>query len=114
VKKVRLLIVSGLLAANAAYASNQVGQCVFPKTKTLPNGNLSLVKPTYISDKPSPEGAKSLTSMSSFRIDAEENGFIRLITTPDYSLPAPQTGEGKVVGWGKLKDFDVIALRNCT
>lgn len=113
-KKVLSFLVVGLLAANGAQASSYVGQCVFPKTKILPNGNLSFVHAIDISDQPSPEAAiKPLVSMEAYQISAEEKGFIMLVTVPDYSRPDPQANAGKTVGWGKMRDFDVQAQRNC-
>ncbi|WP_122555624.1 hypothetical protein [Pseudomonas viridiflava] len=113
-KKVLLFIVAGFLAANGAYASSNVGKCVFPKTKTLPNGNLSFVHAIGISDLPSPQAAvKPLVSMEAYQISAEEKGFIKLVTVPDYSLADPQVNAGKIVGWGKIRDFDLQAQRNC-
>jgi hypothetical protein len=114
VKKVLSILVVGLFAANGAQASSYVGQCVFPKTKILPNGNLSFVHAIDISDQPSPQGAiKPLVSMEAYQISAEEKGFIMLVTVPDYSQPDPQANAGKTVGWGKIRDFDVQAQRNC-
>jgi hypothetical protein len=114
VNKVLSFLVVGLLATNGAQASSYVGQCVFPKTKTLPNGNLSFVHAIDISDQPSPQAAiKPLVSMQAYQISAEDKGFIMLVTVPDYSLPDPQANAGKTVGWGKIRDFDVQELRNC-
>lgn len=113
-KKVLSFLVVGLLAANGAQASSYVGQCVFPKTKILPNGNLSFVHAIDISDQPSPQAAiKPLVSMEAYQINAEEKGFIMLVTVPDYAQPDPQANAGKTVGWGKIRDFDVQAQRNC-
>jgi len=114
VKKVLSFIVIGFLAASGANASSHIGQCVFPKTKILPNGNLSFVHAIDISDQPSPEAAiKPLVSMKAYQISAEEKGFIKLVTVPDYSLADPQANAGKIVGWGKIRDFDFQAQRNC-
>lgn len=113
-KKVLSFIVIGFLAASGANASSHVGQCVFPKTKILPNGNLSFVHAIYISDQPSPEAAiKPLVSLEAYQISAEEKGFIKLVTVPDYSLADSQANAGKIVGWGKIRDFDFQAQRNC-
>lgn len=113
-KKVFSFIVIGFLAASGANASSHVGQCVFPKTKILPNGNLSFVHAIDISDQPSPEAAtKPLVSLDAYQISAEEKGFIKLVTVPDYSLADPQANAGEIVGWGKIRDFDFQAQRNC-
>lgn len=113
----RIAIAAACAAAlvSTAHAAGNVGQCVFPKTKTGPGGRLVLPHPVDIFEAPNAVATKrQLTSPATFTITADApGGFVQLATVPDYDLPNPQSAAGKVVGWAKLANFRFQDLRNC-
>ena len=114
-KKLIVIIAIGMLHTFSAHAAGNVGQCVFPKTTVAKNGSLLPKNPVYIFNSPSASESKQLlNSLSAFTIKAEKNGFIQLVTVPDYSAPDPDKNAGKLIGWAKLSDFQLQDLRNCS
>lgn len=114
----KALLLSAALATlmpAATFASDNIGQCVYPKTITAKDGSLKFKQPVMIFSQPDAQAGKTeLTTFSAFSIGAEANGFVQLLTVPDYDAADPERDAGKVFGWAKLKDFDFQALRNCT
>jgi hypothetical protein len=103
----------GLLIGLTAHAAGHVGQCVCPKTKPAKNGAIDFKNPVYLFPAPEAKQGQRLESLSGFTIKAEANGYIQLASVPDYSEPDPDKNAGKIVGWGKLADFQFQELRNC-
>ncbi|MFZ6641786.1 hypothetical protein ACO0LL_18755 [Undibacterium sp. TC4M20W] len=95
------------------YAAGHVGQCVAPKTKPGKNGRLEFKKPIFLLSSPKSTDQQELKTFSSFTIKAEADGYIQLVTVPDYEKPDPEKSAGKVVGWAKLSDFEFQDMRNC-
>ena len=113
-KKLILALALSTLGSSMAFAASNIGQCVYPKNTVGPDGNLQFKQQIVILSQPDGEGTKSvLKTFSSFTVGAEANGFIQLVTTPDYDSSEPDQGAGKIFGWAKLKDFDSVPLRNC-
>jgi len=113
----KLILIAALVALGpaTAFASNNVGQCVYPKTTTAKDGSLNFKQPIVIFNEPDAQtGNAVLKTFSAFTIGAESNGFVQLLTVPDYDAADPERDAGKVFGWAKMKDFDFQALRNCT
>lgn len=111
-KKLIVIAAIGIFSSLAANAASTIGQCVYPQTKTLKNGNLAFKKPVYIFSAPDAAGAKQLLStLSGFTIKGEAKGFVQLATVPnvDDANPPPS----RVIGWAKLSDFRFQDLRNC-
>jgi len=94
-----------------------IGQCVMPKLKPHANtaGQLALKKPVPVMAAPDPTAARvqMLTDLTTFSVSAASQGYVQLVTVPDYTLPDPDQAAGKVVGWVLLADMDFLALRNC-
>ncbi|MFZ6675571.1 hypothetical protein [Undibacterium sp. Xuan67W] len=103
---------STLGTANAN-AAGHVGQCVFPKTKSIKKNQLDFKNPVYVLSAPNATDGQLLKTLTAFSIKAESNGLIQLVTVPDYSQDAPEKSAGKVIGWAKLADFDFQDQRNC-
>jgi hypothetical protein len=114
-KKVFLVFAFAIFAATngVAHAANNVGQCVYPKTKPAQKGRLEFKNPISIYKTPGAAEFEILKDLTSFSVKAESKGFIQLVTVPDYGQPDPDKTAGKVVGWAKLSDFKIIELRNC-
>ncbi len=112
-KKIFIIAAIGICSAINANAAGHVGQCVFPKTKPAKNGKLEFKKPIQIYTAPNSTESQPLKTFSSFIIKAETNGFVQLVTVPDYDKPEPEKSADKVVGWVKLSDFEFQDLRNC-
>lgn len=114
-KKAFLVFAFAIFSATngAAHAANNVGQCVYPKTKPAQKGRLEFKNPVHIYKTPNSTEYQVLKDLISFTIKAESNGFIQLVTVPDYDLADPDKAAGKVVGWAKLSDFKLQDLRNC-
>lgn len=113
-KKIISILAICLVPALSAQADSNVGQCVMPKTKIAKDHRLEFKQPVYLFGSPSADANKQLMStLATFSIRAEKNGFIQLVTVPDYDLPDPQKAAGKVIGWAKLSDFQFQELRNC-
>lgn len=113
-KKTLIIAAACLLHTFSANAAGKVGQCVYPNTKPAKNSGIQFKNPVYLFNAPSASETKQLlTSLTSFSIKAEKNGFIQLVTVPDYSAPDPDKTAGKIVGWAKLADFQMQDLRNC-
>ncbi|ALV54772.1 MULTISPECIES: hypothetical protein [Burkholderia] len=114
-KSLAALSATLVLSLPAAHAANNVGQCVYPKTKVGANGNLVFRHPIYVLDAPNATAPKrALTAFAAFTVKAEApGGFVQLVTVPNYDLPNPDSVAGKVIGWAKLSDFDFQELRNC-
>lgn len=103
-----------VLASATANAADYTGQCVYPRERSTPNGNIEFMAPTYIFNEPKTGSSKQLlTSFSSFKVKAEKNGYIQLSTVPDYSKQNPDEGAGEIVGWATPANFRSIELRNC-
>ncbi len=114
-KKLLLLVALATLGPAAASAASNVGQCVYPKTVSAKDGSLTFKQPILIFSQPDAQAGKTeLKTFSAFSIGAEANGFVQLLTVPDYDAADADRDAGKVFGWAKLKDFDFQALRNCT
>lgn len=97
-----------IFIASNAMAGNNLGQCVYPKTKPAEKGRLVFAKPVYIHSSPNSPDKKELKDLDAFTIKAESNGFVQLETVPGISdQPA------KIIGWAKLSDFRFQDLRNC-
>lgn len=102
----------GLLTSFSARAASDIGQCVFPQTKTATNGSLQFKKPVYIYAAPAEASDKVLLkSMAGYTVTKESNGFIQLKETPGLAEDNPNTG--KILGWAKRSDFRLQELRNC-
>lgn len=114
-KKSAVALSIALVLSLPVYAANNIGQCVYPKTKVGANGNLVFKHPIYVLDAPNATTPKrALTAFAAFTIKAEApGGFVKLVTVPNYDLPNPDSVAGKVIGWAKLSDFDFQELRNC-
>jgi hypothetical protein len=114
-KRIMILPTATLLCSLNAFGTTHVGQCVFPKTRTVSSGDLSFRHPIYVSDAPDSTGAKHLLiALSTFLIKSEAHGgYIFLVTIPDYGQTSPYSGADKPVGWAKLSDFRLQDLRNC-
>jgi len=113
-KKLILALALSTLGSSMAFAASNIGQCVYPKNTVGPDGNLQFKQQIVILSQPDGEGTNSLLkTFSSFTVGAEANGYIQLVTTPDYDLPEPDQAAGKIFGWAKLKDFDSVPPRNC-
>jgi hypothetical protein len=113
----KLILVAALAAFGPAmaFASSDIGQCVYPKTTVAKDGSLNFKQQVLIFSEPNAQaGSSILKAFSAFTIGAEANGFVQLLTVPDYEAADPERDAGKVVGWAKMKDFDYQALRNCT
>lgn len=113
----KLILVAALAAFGPAMASasSNVGQCVYPKTTVAKDGSLKFKQNVVIFSEPNAQASNSvLKTFSAFTIGAEANGFVQLLTVPDYDAADPERDAGKVFGWAKMKDFDFQALRNCT
>jgi hypothetical protein len=114
-KKFIAVAVIGLFTVFTANAAGHIGQCIYPKTKVAKNGYLEFGDHVYIWGIPDASKTKQLmTSMQAFTIKAETNGYIQLVTVPDYTKPDPDKDAGKIAGWAKLSDFEAVAIRNCT
>jgi hypothetical protein len=111
-KKLFVVAVVSLLSTTVAHAGNHVGQCVFPKT-VIKAGRMEFKQPVYLTSSPTATDKTQLTEFSGFSVKAESNGYVQLVTVPDYNQPNPMKGAGKVVGWAKLSDFKVQDARNC-
>ena len=94
--------------ASNAMAGNNVGQCVYPKTKPAEKGRLVFAKPVHIHSSPNSPDKKELRDLDAFTIKAESNGFVQLATVPGVS-----DQPSKVIGWAKFSDFRLLDLRNC-
>lgn len=103
-----------MLFAAPSYASDNIGQCVFPNTLKTKTGRLAFKRPIYIFESPKRSSAKKLlTTTESFKVGAEtKDGYIQLIATPGWESQ-PNKDAGKIVGWSRLADFEFQALRNC-
>lgn len=112
--KVFAVTVLALLISFSAIASDNIGQCVYPKTKVAENGYLKFKNTIYIYSKPNIKSEKTiLNTFEAFSIGAAANdGFIQLIATPGWDTPTNENA-GQIVGWAKLSDFDFQELRNC-
>ncbi len=111
-KKLIAVVLFGLLNALGAHAAGNVGQCVFPDTKTAKNGNLEFKKPIYIYATPSLTSDKvQLKVFNTYTVAKETNGFIQLQEVPGFDGTNPNAG--KLIGWTKLSDFRFQDLRNC-
>lgn len=114
-KKLILVAALAALGPTVAFASSNVGQCVYPKTTSAKDGSLNFKQPIAIFSEPNTQAGNTvLKTFSAFTIGAETNGFVQLLTVPDYDAADPERDAGKVFGWAKMKDFDFQALRNCT
>ncbi|HHH9441313.1 TPA: hypothetical protein ACP32N_003251 [Pseudomonas aeruginosa] len=113
-KKLILAIALSTFGSSMAFAASNIGQCVYPKNIVGADGSLKFKQPIVILSQPDENGNKSvLKTFSAFTIGAEANGYIQLVTVPDYDAADPDRAAGKIFGWAKLKDFDSVALRNC-
>lgn len=114
-KKSTAALSIALVLSLPAYATNNIGQCVYPKTKVGANGNLVFKHQIYVLDAPNATAPKrALTTFAAFTVKAEApGGFVKLVTVPNYDLPNPDSVAGKIIGWAKLSDFDFQELRNC-
>ncbi|WP_423378118.1 hypothetical protein [Burkholderia sp. LMG 32019] len=114
-KSLAALSATLVLSLPAAHAANNVGQCVYPKTKVGANGNLVFKHAIYVLDAPNAGAPKhALTTFAAFTIKADApGGFVQLVTVPDNDLPNPDSAAGKVIGWARLSDFDFQELPNC-
>ena len=111
-KKFLTAISLALITVASAHAASNVGQCVFPNSKTAKNGGLEFKKPVYIYAMPSETADKTqLTSLTAYTIAKESNSFIQLKETPGFADVNPNAG--KIRGWAKLSDFRFQDLRNC-
>lgn len=114
-KKLIVAAALTLFGPVAAFASSNVGQCVFPKTTPAKDGSLKFKQQIAIFSQPNAQAGQSvLKTFSSFSIGAEADGFVQLLTVPDYDAADPEREAGKVFGWAKIKDFDFQEPRNCT
>jgi len=114
-KKLIFALALTSLGSGLAFADSSVGQCVYPKSVVGPDGSLKFKQQIVILGQPDGNGAQFvLKSFSSFTVGAESNGYIQLVTTPDYDEADPEAGAGKVFGWAKPRDFDFVPLRNCS
>lgn len=111
-KKLFVVAAVSLMSVAAAHAGSHVGQCVFPKT-VFKAGRMEFKQPVYLLSSPTATDKTQLTEFSAFSIKAESNGYVQLVTVPDYNAPDPMKGAGKVIGWAKLSDFKFQDLRNC-
>lgn len=101
-----------LISVASAHAASNVGQCVFPQTKTEKNGNLQFKKPVYIYTSPIDSSNKVLLKeMTGYTIAKESAGFIQLKGVAGFADDNPNAG--KILGWAKLSDFRFQELRNC-
>ena len=103
-----------LTCLSNAWADSPVGQCVYPKTKVAKNGHLELKPGIMLYADPKDSNPKPLKEISAYSVKAYINGFIQLVSVPDYELADPDKAAGKVIGWVKLTDFKFLDLRNCT
>lgn len=111
-KKLIAAISLCFLGIASAYAASNVGQCVFPQTKTTKNGNLQFKKPVYIYASPAEASDKvQLKSMTGYTVANESGGFIQLKEVAGFGDDNPNAG--KILGWAKLSDFRFQELRNC-
>ena len=111
-KKFLTAISLTLVSVASAHAASNVGQCVFPDTKTAKNGALEFKKPIYLYAIPSETVDKTLlTSLTAYTVTKESNGYIQLKETPGFAGENPHAG--KIRGWAKLSDFRFQDLRNC-
>lgn len=102
------------VATAAVPASTNVGQCVYPKTVPTKDGGLKFKQAVFISEGPNESANKvKLTNLSAFSVGAENSGYIKLLSVPDYDTPEPEKAAGKAIGWAKLSDFVFQDLQNC-
>jgi len=94
--------------------ASHVGQCVYPKTKSIGNGKLEFLKPINVYKTPSTSSAfYRLETMEAFTVGAESSGgFVQLIGTSGWD-ESENESSGKVIGWALLSDFEFQELRNC-
>ncbi|ONU30942.1 hypothetical protein A8E56_12800, partial [Burkholderia cenocepacia] len=57
-KKSTAALSIALVLSLPAYAANNIGQCVYPKTKVGSNGNLVFKHPIYVLDAPNATAPK--------------------------------------------------------
>jgi len=112
-KKFLTVISLALVTVASAQAASNVGQCVFPDTKTAKNGALEFKKPVYLYAMPIETADKTLlTSLTAYTVAKESKGFIQLKETPGFAGENPHAG--KIRGWAKQADFRFQDLRNCS
>lgn len=105
--------IAGLIISVSAMAADNVGQCIYPKTKPAKNGRLAFQKPVYIFATPDAKEGQLLKTFESFKVGSQQGALVQLLSVPDYDKPNPDQDAGKVVGWAKLADFTMQELRNC-
>jgi hypothetical protein len=106
-------VIIALLSTANVHAAGHVGQCAGPKTRVAKNGYLEFTNPVFIYGGPEESANKTALkhANSAFTVTKESKGFIQLQEVEGWQEPNPNAGE--VIGWGKLKDFRFLALRNC-
>lgn len=91
-----------------------VGQCLYPKSRSGADGKLEFIKPIAIVDDPfNPSSQSQLQEFVSFTIGAEaSNGKVQLVAVPGWDSP-PNPNAGQPIGWADIDDFEFQAFRNC-
>ena len=105
-----------MLFYSSAQASNYVGHCATPKINIDKSGYLDLNAVIYIFDQPTQSSPKRrLTIFSTFSIAAQSrNGYVQLAIVPSDALTGVEAVSHRVIGWGRLSDFDIQDARNCS
>jgi hypothetical protein len=107
-----ILLIAPIIAASmpCPRAALARGECVYPRVRTLPNGNLAFARPIFIYDAPNGKPISRLRLFMAFVVASERNGFLQIMgstnSDPDYR-------DGQIVGWVRKADFAEEPLRNC-
>ena len=111
-----ILLALAILICSSAHAANYIGQCVTPKINVDKSGYLDLNTVIYIFVHPAPSSPKHrLTIFSTFHITAQSrNGYVQLAIVPGDALTDVGVASERIIGWGRLSDFDVQDARNCS
>ena len=84
--------------------------CVYTKTKTLSNYNLTLVHPITVYREPDAKSeSHQITDVGAYYVTAMKNGFIKLADPRSYEKNPAYS----FAGWARKNDFDAVAYRNC-
>lgn len=88
-----------------ALAYEGTGQCLFPKTKTLPNGDIEFASQVPVFATPSKDTIIGyLKTLKSFTSGISSSGFIQI---------SPNNDPAQTIGWVRESDFYPVEPRNC-
>jgi hypothetical protein len=106
--KKTLLFLATILSVSTAQAGIT---CVYTKTKVLSNGYLAVEHPITVYREPNTTSeSKTITEPSAYYVTGKKDGFLKLADARYYEKDPNYAFSG----WGKVKDFDSVAFRNCT